>query len=254
MKLCLYSHYSEKHKIPNYVLYWVEQLKKHVDRVIILTNDRPINNLSILNVIGCEIVKYQNKGYDFGMYYKWLMSHKLGEIDELYLINDSTILFNNLNSMFDWIQNREEDLIGLTDTTEVKYHIQSYFWRLNKSIIPIFQQYLSDNGLIEDFNEVIRKYEIGFCDYLINSDFKLKAKYNHHNFTSEGKLNSTIHNVKKLIDSGLPIIKKKVLFNTFNNDEIQYLKSINYNFKFNYTKEIINNKDETLNVNYLKEI
>jgi hypothetical protein len=55
------------------------------------------------------------------------------ECDQLLLVNDSMILFNDLKEIEQWIDaNREVDILSLTDSIEVLYHLQSFFMVLNK--------------------------------------------------------------------------------------------------------------------------
>lgn len=44
MKLCLFSSYSEKNTIDNYIKYYVKELNLHFDKIIFITNHRQIDS------------------------------------------------------------------------------------------------------------------------------------------------------------------------------------------------------------------
>jgi len=230
---CLFSHYSTENYIPNYVVYYLEKLQKICDEVILLTNDREFSfDLDI------EVYKYDNSGYDFGMYYKYLTQNNIN-CEHLILANDSVYLFNNINFL-----NKDYDLFGLTDNIEMDYHIQSYFWVLNKRTQLEFIDYLYKNGITEKHTEVIKTYEVGFCQHLLDKSYTISS------YINGCKRNLMIHRPDKILSS-LPIIKKKVYKNSFTPGERSFLQSINYDFNKKYDKAINKIKEDTLNLNYL---
>jgi lipopolysaccharide biosynthesis protein len=247
MRICLFSHYFTESYIPNYVLYYLEKLEEICDKVILLTNEREIKNIP--NNI--EYHLYKNEGYDFGMYYKYLINQHI-ECDQLFLVNDSMVLFNNLNEISDWIYSHKNGLIGLTDSIEIDYHLQSYFLVLNKDVQIEFIQYLLKKGIINDFRKVIRIYEVGFSNYLKNKGKEIYSKFPYQKFTSKGKSNSVIYHPKKLIENGLPMVKRKVIFNKFSQEERNFLQTISYNFNEDHWGVINTKKEDSLNINYLK--
>ena len=212
---CIFCHHSDKNYIPNYVLYYVEKLSKYLD-VTIITNRREIDN-----PIG-EIYLYNNEGYDFGMYSK----HITQPFNEpLFLINDSTILFNDPGELIKKILEIDADLVGITSSNEIKPHIQSYWWVLYPNIQGHFIKYLSDMGVKKEYIDVIHTYEIGFCEYIRSLGYKLGSIYN-----EESSLNPMIHKADIISDIA-PLVKKRI----------------------NYKSIIENKKEDTLNLNYLYE-
>lgn len=252
MKICLFSHYSEEEYIPNSVLYYLEKLNEIVDQVIVLTNKRHITNLNILSNLKIGYHLYPNSGYDFGMYYKFLTNNII-HCDQLYLVNDSMILFNDLTEIDKWVNdNKEIDMLSLTDSVEVSHHLQSFFLVLNKETQTEFISYLNKNKIKDKFLDVIHTYEVGFSTYLLRNGYKLLTKYSNKIYTTSGKTNSVIYYPIKLIDDKLPMIKRKLLFNTFHGEDKRFLESINFNFKVNYWDKILENKENNLNINYIK--
>lgn len=254
MKICLFSHFSEHNYIPNYVIYYLEKLKEITDRVILLTNDRPISNMGIIQTLNIEYNLYPNSGYDFGMYYKYLIDNNNNiECDQLLLVNDSMVLFNDLKEIDKWIMdNKNNDMLSLTDSIEVSHHLQSFFLVLNKRTQIEFISYLRNNGIINDFISVIHTYEVGFSTFLIKIGYNLLSKYSNKIYTTRGRTNSVIYYPIKLMDDGLPMIKRKLLFNTFQKNERDFLKSVRFDFNIDYWNVILRNKENNLNINYIK--
>lgn len=252
MKLCLFSHYFDKNYIPNYVLYYLERLTQVVDKVILLTNRREIQNKKILDKLNIEISLYDNEGYDFGMYYKYLTQNQI-DCDKLFLVNDSMIIFDRLNSIMEWVDRQEDNILSITSSNEEDFHLQSYFWVMDREVQIEFISYLYRQKIIKNFRDVISIYEIGFSQHLLKNGYKLKSKYINGGI-DKYRQNNTIHNIMGIINDGNPMIKKKVVLKKFRNEELLFLESIGYNFKKDYWQIIEENKEDNLNINYLKKI
>ena len=224
MKNCIFCHYSNKSIIPNYVLYYIEILKPKFN-IHLLTNVREIDNLDILEELNVDIYFYNNEGMDFGMYYKFLSDNDI--TGDTLIINDSVILFNSLDNILEEVLNSKEDLVGLTSSNEISYHIQSYFWYLKSDVFEIFKDYLRKEGLKKDYDTIVHIYEIGFNNIIVNNGYNTKAIFEYID-----DKNPTIHHPIEIIKH-IPIIKKKI-----------YSR---------YLDIIRGNKSETLNLNFLLE-
>jgi len=251
--ICLFSHYFDKNYIPNYVLYYLEKLNNVVDELILLTNEREISNVHIVESMGISVNMYENSGYDFGMYYKYLMDNHI-DCDKLILANDSMILFNNLDNVISWVNSHKDyNFLGLTGSIEISYHLQSYFLVLDREVQKEFLQYLMEHGIKNEFREVVNVYEVGFSKRMLEN-YKIKSMLPNRLYTEISKTNSVVYFPNRLIKNGLPMIKKKVIFNTFTDEERNFLKSINYSFNNNYWEYLSDFKEESLNINYIKEL
>lgn len=251
-KICLFSSYSLDNIIPNYVKYYLENLKKYFDEIILITNRREIitHDINFLNVMGVSLKMVENEGLDFGMWYKSIMELNIDKYNQIGLINDSCILFDNkgLDKIMRWVNSNNLDYCGITDSGEIGYHIQSYFIIIKESIIPKVYEYFRKYGIINNIRDLINKYEVGLSQYLLNSGYKIGSYFSHIDYDSS---NISIVDIPELIKNGYPMIKKKPLTNSFREDEISYLKTINFDFKIPY-KEIISKKiSNGLSIDYL---
>lgn len=196
--------------MPHYVKFYLTELRRHFSEVIFLVNEKTISPEDILFLSSSNIPYriYKNEGYDFGMWYKAFKEYDLSIYDRVGLVNDSCILFNNLNFFFNWIDKQNIDYGGITDCNLIKYHIQSYFIIINKKAIQLVAEYFSKNGIVKNVKDVIMVYEINLCDYLREKGMQLGAYYR----IKEGSMaNPSWIGVKELIKQGLPLIKKKII-------------------------------------------
>lgn len=251
-KICLFSSYSTDNNILNYIKYYLEILKSYFDEIIFITNIRDIiiEDINFLKSIGVNLKMVKNEGFDFGMWHKSMMELDLNNYNQIGLINDSCILFNDkgLYEILKWVSSNDLDYCGMTDSNEINYHIHSYFLIINKSVMPKVCEYFKNIGILRNIHDVIEKYEIGLSQYLLNSGHKIGSYFSYIDYDSS---NISIVDIPKLIENGCPIIKKKPLINSFRGNEISFLKSINFDFNIPY-REIISKKiSDNLSINYL---
>lgn len=82
--------------------------------------------------------------YDFGKWIyvlKTLNSNKLNEYDYILFINDSIIITHNIKNYFIYLNNNVPstiNLYGYNDSTQLKYHYQSYFFAIKRNITNKF--------------------------------------------------------------------------------------------------------------------
>lgn len=257
MKVCLFSSYSEKDTIDNYIKIYLDELKLYFDSVIFITNNKNLNNqeLLYLSESNIEIKIVDNEGYDFGMWYKALQDIDIMSCEQIAFVNDSCILFNSLNGFFESMNSSDADYYGITDSNQISYHIQSYFIvaRGSKCINSIFEYYKS-NGIIKtgDVRQgVINVYEVGLSKYLIDNGFRLGSMFNCKNFYNSLHINISIMNSIDIINKGCPMIKKKLVFNTFTKKEKMNLDLQKINIDFDYISTIKNNKNDKIDINSL---
>ena len=251
--LCLFCHYSELNKIPNYVIYYLEQLSEITDKIIVLTNERDgdITNLSVLKDMGIEYRFYKNEGYDFGMYYKFIMNEDF-ECKRLWLVNDSMVTFNSLSKIGEWVNKQNKEYLGISDSIQKSYHLQSYFLVLNRRVQELLKRYMEMKGIVKSFNEVVDVYEIGFSTFLIDKDVRFAAYKGYDKVYMDSlKINGPVYYPESYIKSGVSMIKKKVLFNTFTKSEKVTLMNTSYDFKEDYMGMIKKYMSKFINIKYL---
>lgn len=234
--ICFFSSYFQKNEIPPYVKIYLEELSRHFNEVILITNENQLidteiqylyqNNINYLQVV--------NEGFDFGMWYKAMKSYDILQYERIGLINDSCILFKSLDETFSWINAVDLDYCGMVSSIEISYHIQSYFIIINKKAIPFVYDYFMKNDIKENILEVIHCYEVGLSSHLIDQGLKLGAIFN-----STLLANPSFVCIKHLLEQGMPLIKKKIILNSFREDEYPCLFGNKLNIDPRYYVKLI---------------
>jgi len=229
--ICIFTHFSELPHIPQYVLVYVNELSKYFDEVIIAANQRDFKTTQYGFNRNVTIQFFENEGYDLGLFYKVFQLINPAEYHKIACVNDSNILFNKLQPIFEWGQKSDSDFWGLIDSNEKpwfsthlkNYHIQSHFIVFNKSAIKHLNSFFEIIDIQYILNEidlkklrrlVIDQWEIGLSQFLFSKDLKSDSYINSHSFLTKHKSkdkNITHSYYKELIKEDYPLIKKKIV-------------------------------------------
>jgi lipopolysaccharide biosynthesis protein len=233
--LCVFVHYSEYRYVPKYVRMYLGELSNHFDEVILVTNKRPIKTEGIIFDQNISILLVKNEGYDLGMFYKAFKTINPANYHQIACINDSNILFNQLNPVFNWSKLNKFDFWGLIDSHEKpwfskhsnNYHIQSHFIVFNRKAISRLPEFFDSIEVENIFAEtdpvklrhlVINSWEIGLTQYLIGKGLSYGSFVDSLPFANlyfTGKTTNIGHKLyPELIQSGYPLIKKKIITKT----------------------------------------
>lgn len=267
--VCFFCSYYTGTYIPDYVKFYVVELRRHFTEVVFLTNEKTIQpgDLEFLRSNNIQYRLYKNEGYDFGMWYKALCEYDIEQYDRIGLINDSCLLFKKLDFFFEWLEREEVDYAGMTDCNAIQYHIQSYFIVINKKGIAWVKEYIKRNGIVTNIKEVIKVYEVGLSQYLIGLGLKLKAYYpiqsvlplkdSSENKKFRDKLilsnrkwklymgfmckqNPMWFAAKELMKQGIPVIKKKILTRLYGDASLRYMMRFGFEPDPRYYIRLIN--------------
>ncbi|MEO8761221.1 MAG: glycosyltransferase family 2 protein [Bacteroidia bacterium] len=218
--ICFFCSYSTSTTIANYIQYYLKELAKHFTQVVFITNEKTLSveSLSFLEKNKIELLFVENEGYDFGMWYKGMLKYNAENYDRVGLVNDSCILFKPLDAYFNWLDKQELDYAGMVDSIEFAYHIQSFFLILNKKAIEPAFSFFKQHGLHNDREDVIKIYELGLCKHIQQQGLKVGVWQ-----ITQGA-NPSLYAAEKMIRNGYPLIKKKILFNSFSAIEYNIIK------------------------------
>jgi hypothetical protein len=208
---------------------YLDELKRHFSQIVFLTNEKKLNggDLKYLAVNDFQIRYYKNEGFDFGMWYKAFIEFPVLDYDRIGLVNDSCILFKKLDFFFDWFNKNKVDYSGITDSSAIAYHIQSYFVVMNANAIKHVYEYFKEHKVKDDIKNVIHQYEVGLSTYLLSKNLKLDTFLKHENNCDQH--NPMLFYSDDLIKKGMPMIKKKIIFSSFRKEEYISLMLMNFN-------------------------
>lgn len=245
--ICFFSSFFNTPAIPYYVQYYLIELKKHFSEIIFITNEKQLSPDAeqFLSNANIELMKVKNEGFDFGMWYKAFQSYDVSTYDRVGLINDSSILFRNLDDFFDWTVREPLDYCGIIDCNLHSYHVQSYFVIINKRAIPLVKDYFGKNGIITDFKQVIMVYEIGLSAYMVKAGMNVKGYFS---FKEANVGNPSWMKAKELIRNGFPLVKKKIIARNYGESDYKGIVAAGFDpypsHYFKLIKKVIG-RDET---------
>lgn len=232
--LCLYSSYVAGNDIPYYVRYYLKQLNPHFSKLVYITNERDLKEdaREFLRQENIQLMLVKNEGYDFGMWGKALRVENAASWNRIALVNDSCILFRPLDDDFQKINHSDADYIGMIISDRYATHLQSFFLIINERAIPVMMEHFNENGLIADYRLLIQKYEIGLSQRMIERGMKVQSLYG--NVYRSFAKNPSFALVRELIEEGIPLIKKKIVFRNYRG--LEYYWVVRMNFDTDYRK------------------
>lgn len=179
--LCLFAHYATTGRIEPYVRYHLKALKElGVSTIFISTDENLTEDAAgpIKDHVSVILVR-KNIGLDFGSWYEGL--RRAGDVTRfrrLILANDSIYgpLFD-LKPVFADMEARGYDAWGITESLQIRWHLQSYFLVLNNPVLGSapFRRFWERLRFFRNKSNVIQFYEIGFSRMLLHAGFRLSA-------------------------------------------------------------------------------
>lgn len=160
----------------------------------------------------CVLVAVRhNEGYDFGSWkaalqlcWPWIKA-----APRLILTNDSCYgpIFP-LDELFERLGRSQADVVGLTESTLMRPHLQSFFIAYSRRLVrtPIFRAFWDNVGVWADKRQIVRAYEIGWSSLLQQLGYSTEALY----MSRYGNLAHT-HWRELIEECRFPFIKKELL-------------------------------------------
>lgn len=178
----VFVHYDRHDRVDDYVLYYLDSARACFEYIVFVST-------SVLS--GTEIEKVQkrvdklicreNVGYDFYSYKVGLEEVSRNGLDsyfEVVLCNDSVYgPLYPLAEMLAAMKDLDVDFWGVTDSTDIHHHLQSYFLAFRKKALlsPAFKNFWNDLRIETEKWEIIRKYEVGLTSTLESAGLKNAA-------------------------------------------------------------------------------
>lgn len=226
-KIVLYASYQTGETLPGYVRYALKHLSETDFKVVLLTNDRELSQetYEFLADNNIELFLTQNRGFDFGMWRRYLQlqanssipvggstSVNNGGYERILLINDSIVFYQNKFAEF--IQKAEEskaDVVSLTSNTEFAPHLQSFFLYMKPAAMGVFFLHLFETPEQLEFYGATRNLEVALSEKFAEAEIHMEALYHTER--------PVFFAYKELIEQGAGFIKRKLLQRRFNHEE-----------------------------------
>ena len=216
-EIVLFVTHSRSGKIKPHVLPYLRALKAQgLGIVLIATVDRPVDLPPDLIALADALIVRRNAGYDFGAWsHAFKLYPRLYGAATLYLANDSVFPATGdarIGAIIDRVRASKAELIGLTESHEWRWHVQSYFVAIKPRLLSsrLFHAFMEDLRMLTRKDHVIRAYEVRLGEM---------AEQNGHDveilFPSAVAINPTLFGWRQLIVDGLPFVKLLLLRGEF---------------------------------------
>lgn len=174
---CVFVGFDGQSKLHDYVVFYLAELAKHFDIHFVTTAEKLHEDqaaIATLQQYCCSITVRKNEGYDFGSWRYGIVNNyaDLCRYEGVLLANDSLYgpLFD-LANFIKFAQASSADVLGLTDSNEIAYHLQSFFLFFKPHVFTseIFVNFWQNVAIQGDKWDIIKKYEIGFSQRLLRA-------------------------------------------------------------------------------------
>lgn len=232
-KVILYSSYQTGDTLPGYVRFALKHLAETDFDVVLLTNKRELSadTLQFLNQNGIKLFLTENRGYDFGMWRRYLQQQAKNNAtyDTILLVNDSIVYFqNNFAHFIKQAEENSADVVALTDSTEFKPHLQSFFLYIKQPALGTFYLHLFETPEQASFYDVVHRLEIRLSEKFQEDEITMASLF-HTN-------KNALFAYRDIIAQGGGFVKRKLLQRRFTFNEKLYfirenaLSALNANY------------------------
>ena len=228
----------------------IESLRKYSSHFsIIFVSDCKIKNKDKKKIDFVEkIISKEHNEMDFGSWKLGLNFLRNKKVENLLLVNDSIIgPFIDIGKILDSMKNKKVDFWGITSAgVESEFHIQSYFLFFKPRCIKskFFRNFFSEVKKQKSKADLVKKYEIGLTQGLIENGMKPGSYLGHFNkdiHSNENCINLFLENklpffkVKNFVSNPYRIKNMNKIFERLNKKKyLRYIERINNNKNFKH--------------------
>jgi hypothetical protein len=153
------------------------------DIIIVNTSDTPYGNelkeklsKKFLTKQIFEIPNDNSFGFEKWIY--GLNNYDYTKYDYVVFTNDSFIIKSRINCFFNKMIDKKVELFGYNDSTQIRYHYQSYLFGIKNDAIHKFISYVEKNKcLVHNYDTAVLNYELVMTDYFSTKDCFLSIGY-----------------------------------------------------------------------------
>jgi len=223
-RIALFAHYDGQDQIKPYILTLLRALAEVCEEIVFVSTARLSDaELDKVRAFCSQAFVRENAGYDFGMWQAALALVDLADADEVVLTNSSVFgPVYPLAPIFKQMAERACDFWGMTDSFEIRWHLQSYFLVLKRKALrsPAFTRFFSSVLPYRNKEQVIRSYELGLSQFLREQGLKPAAFVPMASWLDSAsqqsrlcgkRQNATLYFPMQLLAAGMPFVKAQLL-------------------------------------------
>jgi cupin superfamily acireductone dioxygenase involved in methionine salvage len=195
------AHSNTNFKIDN-LIKTIKYLKNECITIAVAnSNNLPLNNKLNKYLEKKKILHYDidnDSTYDFGKWVYLLYQIDYSNYDFVIFMNDSIILEKSITHFINLTIKRNLELYGYNDSTQTKYHYQSYLFSIRSDAIHKFiNMFNSKKDYIRNQLDVINNYETKMIEYFASYDCFLKIANDFNNNQNIFFTNDYLYNILK---------------------------------------------------------
>jgi hypothetical protein len=185
-QVALFMHFDRRGIVRPQLLDYIRGLQENDRTVVFVSNAgkiRPEAMAALQDICACVIVRH-NSGYDFGAWRDALGYLQLPrkETEEIIFANDS--VFGPLAPLGDALRRLDydrADIWGLTESWQVRYHLQSYFLAFGPKAIraEAFRKFWRSVRPVPVKSYIVRTYEIGITQAMVRGGLSCAALWSY---------------------------------------------------------------------------
>ena len=166
-EICVYAHFDPDAVVDDYVVLTLRALTAGGVKTVFLSSCPGLEDheLAKLAEVTAFAITTRNKGRDFGLYHAGLrFALDRTRPRAVYLLNDSVYgHIVPLEPLLERLRSSDWNLAAATDSHEQRYHLQSYFLRLDEAALEggFVDDFLNHYVPASDKRYLINAYEIG---------------------------------------------------------------------------------------------
>ncbi len=211
-KVVLYVHHTFDNKITKSVKTQLDEFDRLGWKIVLV--DSSDVNLEWPDYIHALIQK-PNVGGDFGG--RSLAMYMIPEIrsaKKVFMPNSAFVgPFFSMEKMLQDFENSDVDFYGITDSIEIDWHIQSYWFGFSNRILedPRVIQFWDNVSHVEDKVQFVIDYEIGFSKFAKEIGMSIDVAFKFQDVGPVILSDPGLHYWQKLLDMGRPIIRRRYI-------------------------------------------
>lgn len=186
----VFCHYDRRGALHDYVEHYLKCLRDAGFRIYFVSNSPQLAPEAIrrLTPLCSKIMRRDNIGYDFGAYKEAILAiPDRRELARLLVVNDSIYgPFSPLESHLEAMGPDRADVWGLTDSFEIRYHLQSYFLLFHAHAIrhEAFERFWKELPFVSLKGWIIHHAEVALTQRLAAAGLRIKSKYAYEDITA----------------------------------------------------------------------
>ena len=194
----------------------IKYFKIHNNDIIVINSKDESHSKATREIVESQVLGYfeipNNSHLDIGKWNHVLRNFDLTPYDYIVFTNDSFIIKGSIIHFFGKMIRTNVELYGYNDSTQVRYHYQSYLFGIRKdAVFKLIRHYLSRRHLLTCYDQVVEHIELNLTRLFNTKDCFLKIGYFQGQFEHNIFFNNDRFYKKLLKTKLLPFVKLKRL-------------------------------------------